>query len=141
MYCEEIDDEVFQSAIRRIPASARRNSWITSALYDIRDDLNNTLRGCADNVTVEVHMDDYLYEPITIQSGSGGNKLAVHISEWGNVQYRWIRQTWARHFRNAYETVRSIARKIVSSVGSFFGRLFGSNKSIEGPSRGYLTYY
>lgn len=112
-------------------------------MYEIRDELHSTLRGCADNVKVEVYMEGYLYIPITIKSGSGGNKLTIHtcINEWGHVEYRWDRETWGKHFRNACDTVKSITRNIISSVGSFFGRLFGSNKSIEGPSRGRLTYY
>ncbi|XP_062597223.1 uncharacterized protein LOC134258700 [Saccostrea cucullata] len=138
--CDRIDDEVFQSVIRRIPRNIRRNILVAKALADIRDDLHHTLRGCADNVTVEVHMDDYLYEPITLCCGSGSNKLIIYIDEWGNVQYQWAKKTWSLHFNNAFQTVDRIARKIVSGFTSFFGSLFASNNRLEGTSRGYLTY-
>lgn len=135
-----IDDEVFQTAIRRIPPSVRRNRYISNALADVRDDLDQKLRGCADNVTVEIHMDDYLYLPITLRSGSGSNKILIKIDEWGRVRYEWVRKTWSTYFNNAVDTVKSIATTIVSGIGSFFGSLFGSNKRLEGSSRQYLTY-
>lgn len=134
-----IDDEVFQTAIRRIPPSVRRNRYISDALADVRDDLDQRLRGCADNVTVEIHMDDYLYLPITLRSGSGSNKILIKIDEWGRVRYEWVRKTWSMYFNNAVDTVKIIASKIVSGIGSFFGSLFGSNKRLEGSSRPYLT--
>lgn len=116
----------------------RFNEAVT--LADVRDDLDQKLRGCADNVTVEIHMDDYLYLPITLRSGSGSNKILIKIDEWGRVRYEWVRKTWSTYFNNAVDTVKSIATTIVSGIGSFFGSLFGSNKRLEGSSRQYLTY-
>lgn len=136
-----IDDEVFQTAIRRIPPSVRRNRYISDALADVRDDLDRRLRGCADNVTVEIHMDDYLYLPITLRSGYGSNKIVIRIDEWGRVRYEWVRKTWSTYFNNAVDTVKSIASTILSGIGSFFGSFFGSNKSLKGSSRQYLTYH
>jgi hypothetical protein len=113
---------------------------ISSDLYETRDDLHSTLRGCADNVKVNIYMDGYMNSPVTIKSGSGGNQLSIHITKSGSVNYHWDRETWGKHFSNAFDTVKSIARSIVSSVGLFLGRLFGSNRSIERPLYGRLTY-
>lgn len=135
-----IDDELFQTAIRRIPPSVRRNRYISDALADVRDDLDQRLQECADNVTVEIHMDDYLYLPITMRSGSGSNKILIKIDEWGRVRYEWVRKTWSTYFNNAVDKVKSIATTIVSGIGSFFGSLFGSNTRLKGSSRQYLTY-
>lgn len=112
-----IDDEVFQTAIRRIPPSVRRKRYISDALAEVRDDLDQRLRGCADNVTVEIHMDDYIYLPITLRSGSGSNKILIKIDEWGGVRYEWVRKTWSTYFNNAVDTVKSIATRIVSGIG------------------------
>lgn len=134
-----IDDEVFQSAIRRIPLSVRRNGNMSNALADVRDDLDQTLRGCADNVTVKIHMDDYSCLPITLRSGYGSNKIVIRIDEWGTVRYEWDKKTWLTYVNNASDKVKSIARKIVGGIGSFIGSIFGSNKRLEGSSRQFLT--
>lgn len=41
--------------------SGRRNCYIANALADLRDDLDQIVRGYADNVTVVIHMDDFLW--------------------------------------------------------------------------------
>lgn len=86
-------------------------------------------------------MDDYLYLPITLRSGYGSNKIVIRIDEWGRVRYEWVRKTWSTYFNNAVDTVKSIASTILSGIGSFFGSIFGSNKSLKGSSRQYLTYH
>lgn len=99
------------------------------------------MRGCADNVRVEVHLDDFLTEPIILLSGSGSNKIEININEWGNVSYNWVKKTWSTYCSNAWDTVKSITKSVLGRIVSWFGSLFGSNNKLEGSSRRYLTYW
>lgn len=85
-------------------------------------------------------MDDYSCLPITLRSGKGSNLVVIRIDEWGSVRYEWVNKTWSTHVNNAFNKVKSIARKIVGEIGSFFGSRFGSKNHLEGPSKLFLTY-
>lgn len=86
-------------------------------------------------------MDDYSCLPITLRSGKGSNEVVIRIDEWGSVRYEWVNKTWSTYAKNAFNTVKSIARKIIGGIGSFFGSLFGSKNQLKGPSKQFLTYY
>lgn len=86
-------------------------------------------------------MDDYSCLPITLRSGKGSNEVVIRIDEWGSVRYEWVNKTWSTYAKNAFNTVKSIARKIIGGIGSYFGSLFGSKNQLKGPSKQFLTYY
>ena len=98
------------------------------------------LNSCADDVTVDVYLNGFLSHPITLQSGSGSNKMIIQIDQFGNVAYNWVKQTWLTHFRDAGALVKKITRSILGGFASFFGSLLGSNNGLPGSSKQYLTY-
>lgn len=113
-----INDEAFQRVIQRLPAEIRNRSEIVNALYEIRHDLNTTLRDCANDVAVKIYIDEYLTAPITLMSGSGRNIIDIIIDSDGNVKYRWEKKTWEKRCKNARQTVRDITKNMVSRFGS-----------------------
>lgn len=136
---ESINDEVLHRAFMRVRGNIN-NPSVVNSFYRVRDDIGATLRGCANNVTVEVVMEGIPIGPIVVSCGNGENKLQINIDNYGKVTYYWQTETWGKHFRNAAGTVNNIAKSVVSSIGSFFGGLFTSKNSLEGTSKGYLTY-
>lgn len=109
--------------------SVRRNRYIANTLADVRDDLEQIVRECTDNVTVVIHMDDFLCQPITLRSGSGSNKVVIRIDECGSVRYEYVLKTWSSNI--AVHTVQSIVKNMMG--------FFRATERPEG-SRQFLTY-
>lgn len=134
-----INDEVLHNAFRRVRGQIH-NPLINDSLYRVRDDISDKLSGCANNVTVKVHMEGIPTGPIVVSSGNGDNTLSISINKNGKVEYCWLRETWTKHFRNAASIVNSIAKRVVSSIGSFFRGILTSINELEGNPSGYLAY-
>lgn len=109
--------------------SVRRNRYIANALADVRDDLEQIVRECIDNVTVVIHMDDFLCQPITLRSGSGSNKVVIRIDECGSVRYECVLKTWSSNI--AVHTVQSIVKNIMG--------FFRATERLEGSGQ-FVTY-
>lgn len=117
-----INDENFHRVIQTIPPELRNKSEISSALYQIRDELNKKLRGCDDDATVKIYMDEFLLAPITLTSGAGRNIIDISIDSDGQVNYRWERKKWETHCKNAGNKVRAITKTMVSKLASALPR-------------------
>lgn len=113
-----INDEIFHIVIQTIPPELRNKSYISNALYQIREDLNKKLRGCDDDATVKIYMDEFLLAPITLTSGAGRNIIDIIIDSNGRVKYRWEKKKWETYCKNAGNKVRDITKIMVSKLAS-----------------------
>lgn len=64
------------------------------AFYCIRDEIDEDLKLCADNVLVFIYVNNVLDEPMVISSGSEDNELCITIRNDGSVRREWKKITW-----------------------------------------------
>lgn len=77
------------------------------------------VRGCHDNVKITVYFDDILNEPIVVRIGNEENHLQITFKLDGRVAYCWTKETWSKFFRDCWEDVKSLLKKIILVIASF----------------------
>lgn len=121
---DELNDETLNKAFQRVYDNFDGYDELKEAFCDIRDEIHNFVRSCADNVIVVIYIDEVLREPIKAGVGKEENRLRITIKSGGKVTYSWTKETWSKIFYDAWNKVKSIVQGIISVIVSKASTLF-----------------
>lgn len=114
----EVIDEELTRAFARVKQKFNNYDKLREAFYDVRDDITDVVKTCSDNVRVVLYIDDVLDEPIVVGIGDQENRLRISIRSNGKASCSWTKETWSKIFRDGWEGVKSITKKIVECLAS-----------------------
>lgn len=118
---DKLTDETLNKAFSKVKPKFKDNKEIRKGFAELRKAITSFVRHCEDNVEATIKINNILVSPIVIKAGKGENKLHVTIDD-ANVQYKWIRRTWAKFFWDVFEKVKGftkISLKALSPAGHF----------------------
>lgn len=84
---------------KNLKAVLAKNQILREMFFQLRENICELVRSCADNVEVVVKMNEILDDPIIIITGKGENKLLVTMHSETGMSYRWTKETWTKMFR------------------------------------------
>lgn len=131
----ELNDETLNKAFQRVYDKFESYEELKETFYDVRDEIHNFVRSCAENVEVAIYIDKVLREPIKVGVGKEENRLRITIKSCGKVTYSWTKETWSKKVRDAWNNVKSIIQGILEFLVSKARALF----SVAMPDRPALT--
>ncbi|XP_062597224.1 uncharacterized protein LOC134258702 [Saccostrea cucullata] len=114
----ELNDEALNRAFVRVKQKFRDNEELRDSFYDVRDGIHEVVATCANNVKVVIYIDEVLDEPIIVCAGNQENRLRITIKTEGRVTYSWTKETWGKVFRDAWNGVKSLTKKIIGCIVS-----------------------
>lgn len=117
-----MDDEDLHAAFVRVKEKFEGHEQKRVAFYELRDHFCAMIKSCAKDVVVVLYVDDILDEPIKVDVGKKQNRLRITIKTNGKITYKWTKETWKRIFRDAKESVESLAKRIAALFKSIGGR-------------------
>lgn len=126
----EVIDEELTRAFARVKRKFNDYDELREAFYDVRDEITEVVKTCSDNVRVVVYIDDVLDEPIIVGIGAEENRLRISIRSNGKVSYSWTKETWSKVFRDGWEGVKSLTKKILGFIASKARAVFAIAKDI-----------
>lgn len=109
----ELNDETLNKAFQRVYDNFDAHDELKETFYDVRDEIHNFVKSCAENVEVAIYIDKVLREPIKVGVGKEENRLRITIKSGGKVTYSWTKETWSKKVRDAWNNVKSIIQGIV----------------------------
>lgn len=114
----ELNDETLNKAFQRVYDNFDSYEELKETFYDVRDEIHNFVRSCAENVEVAIYIDKVLREPIKVGVGKEENRLRITIKSSGKVTYSWTKETWSKKVRDAWNNVKSIIQGILEFLVS-----------------------
>lgn len=117
-------------AFARVKRKFNDYDELREAFYDVRDDITKVVKTCSDNVRVVIYIDDVLDDPIVVGIGAEENRLRISIRSNGKALYSWTKETWSKIFRDGWEGVKSLTKKILGSIASKARSVFALAKVI-----------
>lgn len=126
----EVIDEELTRAFARVKRKFNDYDQLREAFYDVRDDITEVMKTCSDNVRVVVYIDDVLDDPIIVGIGAEENRLRISIRSNGKASYSWTKETWSKIFRDGWEGVKSLTKKILGFIASKARAVFAIAKEI-----------
>lgn len=126
----ELNDETLNKAFQRVYDNFNSYEELKETFYDVRDEIHNFVRSCAENVEVAIYIDKVLREPIKVGVGKEENRLRITIKSGGKVTYSWTKETWSKIFRDGWEGVKSLTKKILGFIASKARAVFAIAKEI-----------
>lgn len=126
----EVIDEELTRAFARVKRKFNDYDQLREAFYDVRDDITEVVKTCSDNVRVVVYIDDVLDDPIIVGIGAEENRLRISIRSNGKASYSWTKETWSKIFRDGWEGVKSLTKKILGFIASKARAVFAIAKEI-----------
>lgn len=98
----------------------RNHEPTRSSLFIVRDNIQNKIKHCSDNIELLFYLDDVLKEPIKISVGSAENRLHITIRINGEIQYNWKKTTWKMEVWNIIESIPSfVMAKLTKLINVF----------------------
>lgn len=98
----------------------RDHETTRNSLFIVRDNIQNKIKHCSDNIELLLYLDDVGMKPIKISVGSAENRLHITIRKNGDIQYNWKKTTWTMMFWNKLESIVSI---IITKFSYFFNTI------------------
>lgn len=75
---------------------------VQDGLSQIRREINETVRGCADNVRVIIYIDGVLDEPMVFSHGKEENRLVITMDSNGGINYTWSDRSFGKYMRDGF---------------------------------------
>lgn len=100
MASERLTDETLNRAILRVKETIKDKKDVQDRLSRVRREINETVRGCADNVRVIIYIDGVLDEPMVFSHGKEENKLVITLERDGGIDYTWADKSLGKYFRD-----------------------------------------
>lgn len=126
----EVIDEELTRAFARVKQKFNDYGELREAFYDVRDEITEVVKTCSDSVRVVVYIDDVLDEPIVVGIGAEENRLRISIRSNGKASYSWTKETWSKVFRDGWEGVKSLTKKIIGFIASKARTIFALAKEM-----------
>lgn len=73
---------------------------VQDGLSKVRKEINETVRGCADNVRVVIYIDGVLDEPMIFSHGKEENRLVITLKRDGGIDYTWADRSLGKYLRD-----------------------------------------
>lgn len=113
-----MNDEALNTAFARVKEKFKNHHDLKKAFQSVRDEINDVVQGCVNNVKVVIYIDEVLDDPIVVNAGEGDNKLRITIQPGGNVTYSWTYETFSKIFYDAWNGVKEITKNIIKGITS-----------------------
>lgn len=89
--------------------------YVQDGLSQVRSKINETVRGCADNVRVLIYIDGVLDEPMVFSHGKEENRLVITMKSNGEIDYTWGDKSLGKYVRDGFSSfANSFASRICS---------------------------
>lgn len=89
----KVDAEVLNAALVKNKQHFNGFDLQKRAYYNLRDDIHQYVKTCANNVRLIIYVDDVLDQPIKISAGKTENELCITIKIDGTLKVKWTKET------------------------------------------------
>lgn len=122
-----MNDERVHKAYRKVKGKFKGYENLKVMVYEVRDEIHNVVRSCANNVRVVIYIDEVLDEPMIIMEGNGDNRLRITIDSSRGVTYEWTKQTIGKILSGFWCNIKCFFERIFEAIVSTVRR----NRTVE----------
>ena len=84
------------------------------AFYQVRDNIQELTKSCADNIQVAIYFRGVLSEPVVVTVGKGENVLRIDIESNGKISYQWTATTASAWVSSFFGGVKSFTEDFIN---------------------------
>lgn len=111
MDSRKFTEQTLNRGILRCKDKIKDEGEFRDGLCKLRGEINEIVRGCADNVIVVIYLEGVLGEPLEFSHGKEKNRLVITVTRNGRYHHHWSDRTKGKYIRDG---LWSFAKKICS---------------------------